>query len=467
MTIPSFGLRHDQAIERHRTLSFWQYHERIEVDAGQRIGVIGGEPGQGDECIGQGVHVGRRPTAYAVQKFGAVDAGDHSHRLIPAEGRKPKDDIVKHFDEHTAETEHHGRAEHRIDLNAECRFDAAADHRRHNHAVGMRIGGTNFHPAQQFVIKPACVVRCRDIEFDTADLRFMADIGAVDLHDDRAAEGRRGGGGLIGVFHNFAFDNRNSSALQHLAGLPFAQCMGGETLERPGDAGVPRPLKRLPAHALSEWESREVLESAGIPIVEGKIVKNADQAAAAAATFGRPVVMKINGADISHKTEIGGVELNVATADDARRLYDELLSRVKIRAPDAHPDGVIVAPMIGGGVETTLGVQVDPVFGPAVMFGLGGVFVEVLHDVVFRLAPFGRDEAMRMISGINGAKLLHGVRGRPPSDVDALADALVALSRFAADHADTLASVDLNPFVVLPEGQGAVALDCLVVPKTE
>lgn len=247
----------------------------------------------------------------------------------------------------------------------------------------------------------------------------------------------------------------------------FGTSFAGIASSPPGDAGVPRPLKRLPAHALSEWESREVLESAGIPIVEGKIVKNADQAAAAAATFGRPVVMKINGADISHKTEIGGVELNVATADDARRLYDELLSRVKIRAPDAHPDGVIVAPMIGGGVETTLGVQVDPVFGPAVMFGLGGVFVEVLHDVVFRLAPFGRDEAMRMISGINGAKLLHGVRGRPPSDVDALADALVALSRFAADHADTLASVDLNPFVVLPEGQGAVALDCLVVPKTE
>jgi acyl-CoA synthetase (NDP forming) len=177
------------------------------------------------------------------------------------------------------------------------------------------------------------------------------------------------------------------------------------------------------------------------------------------------VAMKINGADISHKTEIDGVELGVATPGDAERVYDELVARVKKAAPSASPDGVIVAPMVTGGVETILGVQVDPVFGPAVMFGLGGVFTEVFEDVSFRLAPVDRDEALRMIAETRGSKLLKGVRGRPPSDVDALADALVALSRFAADHAGALASVDLNPFMVLPEGEGAVALDCLVVPK--
>lgn len=232
-----------------------------------------------------------------------------------------------------------------------------------------------------------------------------------------------------------------------------------------GDAGDTRLVKDIPARSLSEWESRELLASAGIPVVEGKLVQSAEAAAEAAAALGCPVVLKINGAGIGHKTEIGGVELDVATPEDARRLYDELLSRVTKQAPDAQPSGVIVAPMIAGGVETILGVQVDPVFGPAVMFGLGGVFVEVFQDVVFRIAPFGRDEAMKMISGIKGVRLLRGVRGRPASDVDALADALAALSQFAAGHGDALASIDVNPFVVMPEGRGAVALDCMVVPK--
>jgi acyl-CoA synthetase (NDP forming) len=121
--------------------------------------------------------------------------------------------------------------------------------------------------------------------------------------------------------------------------------------------------------------------------------------------------------------------------------------------------------MVSGGVEAILGVQIDPVFGPAVMFGLGGVFVEVFKDVSFRLAPFDKAEALRMVEETKGAKLLRGVRGKPAADMDALADALAKLSRFAAANAGSLSSVDLNPFVVLPEGQGAVALDSLVVPK--
>jgi acyl-CoA synthetase (NDP forming) len=247
--------------------------------------------------------------------------------------------------------------------------------------------------------------------------------------------------------------------------VEFGVSFEGVGISASDDAVDARRLKDLPNQALSEWESRELLAHAGISVVEGKLVNSADEAAEAAAALGCPVVMKINGADISHKTEIGGVELNVAAPDEARRLYDELLSRVNKNAPNTKPSGVIVAPMISGGVETILGIQVDPVFGPAIMFGLGGVFVEVFQDVVFRLAPFSRDEAMKMILGIKGGKLLQGVRGGPPSDIDALADALVALSQFADGHADTLASVDVNPFVVLPKGQGAVALDCLVVPK--
>ncbi len=248
--------------------------------------------------------------------------------------------------------------------------------------------------------------------------------------------------------------------------VDYGKSFAGIGTSPPDDAGDTGLRNDIPARPLSEWESRELLASAGIPVFEGKLVNSAEAAAEAAAALGCPVVMKINSADISHKTEIGGVELNVATPDDAQQMYDELLSRVAKHAPDAQPGGVIVAPMIAGGVETILGVQVDPVFGPAVMFGLGGVFVEVFQDVVFQIAPFGRDEAMRMIISIKGAKLLQGVRGAPPSDVDALADALVALSRFAAGHGDTLASIDVNPFVVMPQGHGAVALDCMVVPKS-
>ncbi|MDG2286545.1 MAG: acetate--CoA ligase family protein, partial [Alphaproteobacteria bacterium] len=125
-------------------------------------------------------------------------------------------------------------------------------------------------------------------------------------------------------------------------------------------------------------------------------------------------------------------------------------------------EGVIVSEMVSGGVETVLGVINDPVFGPAVMFGLGGVFVEVLGDVTFRLAPFGLDEAHRMINEIKGIKMLHGARGTAPVDIDALADALVKLSVFAAANADRVSSIDVNPFIV--KEKGAVAVDALIVP---
>ena len=228
-----------------------------------------------------------------------------------------------------------------------------------------------------------------------------------------------------------------------------------------GRRAASRPYE-IPARALSEWESRELLANSGVPMVEAVLATNEGEAADGLVKFGVPVAMKISAPDISHKTEIGGVVLNVRTAEEAKATYTELMSRAKA----STPDGVIVAPMVSGGIECILGVQVDPVFGPAVMFGLGGVFVEVFDDVAFRLAPVGPDEARRMIEETKGAALLRGARGKPPCDVDALVDAIVALSEFAAG-ADGLQSVDLNPFVVMSEGQGAVALDCLIVPKQE
>jgi acyl-CoA synthetase (NDP forming) len=149
------------------------------------------------------------------------------------------------------------------------------------------------------------------------------------------------------------------------------------------------------------------------------------------------------------------------------RGFATLMQRAAQHRPDAAIEGVLVAPMAKKGVEVIVGVSRDPVFGPAVMFGLGGVHVEVLKDVTFRLAPLGRDEAVRMIDEIRGRALLSGVRGAAPSDVDALADLLVNISDFAAAHRDDIETIDLNPVLAWPKGEGVVALDALVVPRQD
>ncbi|MEQ9124484.1 MAG: acetate--CoA ligase family protein, partial [Alphaproteobacteria bacterium] len=229
---------------------------------------------------------------------------------------------------------------------------------------------------------------------------------------------------------------------------------------------LPKGARAVPAgKALNEADSKAVLASAGVPMVDERIVASASAAGKAATEIGYPVVMKIVSADILHKSEIGGVILNVADRKAAEAAYKTLMERAAERAPGAKVDGVMVAPMITDGVETIMGVVSDPVFGPTVMFGLGGVFVEVLKDVTFRVAPFGVDVAMEMIGEVKGRAMLDGVRGAPPADVEALAKALAQLSAFAAANADTLETVDVNPFLVRPKGNGAVAVDALVIGK--
>ena len=220
-----------------------------------------------------------------------------------------------------------------------------------------------------------------------------------------------------------------------------------------------------PAGALGEHAAKGLLAAAGIPVVEERLAASATEAVAAFTEFGRPVVLKIASPDIAHKTEIGGVLLGLGDAEAVAQGFDTLAARAREHRPDARIDGVLVAPMLAGGVETIIGVQRDPVFGPVVMFGLGGVFVEVLKDVTFRLARFEVAVARAIIREIKGAALLDGARGAPPSDIDALATALSRVSCFAAAHADGIASIDINPFLVLPRGQGAVALDALIVPR--
>lgn len=216
---------------------------------------------------------------------------------------------------------------------------------------------------------------------------------------------------------------------------------------------------------MSEYAAKKLLAKAGIPVIEERLTTSAQKARSAAQALGYPVVMKIASADIMHKTEMGGVLLNLNTPQAVVDGFNTLMRNARKAAPKARLEGVIVAPMVTDGVETILGIQRDPVFGPVVLFGLGGIFVDVFKDVSMRLAPFGEDVAAQMIREIKGFVLLEGVRGKGPADIEALIHALTTLSAFAAANADRLESLDLNPFLVRPWGKGAVALDALIVPR--
>jgi len=228
------------------------------------------------------------------------------------------------------------------------------------------------------------------------------------------------------------------------------------TLELPAPANVQRGAR------YTEVEGKEMLAATGIRVTTEVIVRDAEEAARAATAIGFPVVLKVVSPDIAHKSDIGGVLLNIADESAVRRGFEAIMTSVTKAAPDAQINGVLVSAMIPDGLETVMGVVKDPLFGPVVMFGLGGVFVEILRDVVFRPAPFDIDEAHAMISQVRGAAMFEGVRGAPPADVGALAEALSKLSLFAAANADTIASIDINPFLVLPHGQGAIAVDAFI-----
>jgi len=219
---------------------------------------------------------------------------------------------------------------------------------------------------------------------------------------------------------------------------------------------------RLSAHTPSEAEAKRILAQAGIASVPERIGTTADEAEAAAQSLGYPVVMKILSPDILHKSEIGGVLLDLRDAESVRAGFDTLIDRARHAVPHARLDGVLVARQLSGGVECILGIQRDPVFGPIALFGLGGIFVEILHDVVLRRCPFDTNEAHDMIRSIQGAPLLLGARGRPPVDVHALAIMLSRLSIFAHQAGERLTSIDLNPVFALPQGQGAYAADAVI-----
>ena len=228
---------------------------------------------------------------------------------------------------------------------------------------------------------------------------------------------------------------------------------------------VPRSSPTDVRRTLDEADSKVLLRAHGIPTVREIFARDAESAVRAAADIGYPVVLKILAADLPHKTEAGGVALNLRSSEDVRAAYDRVNASVRAYETDAAIRGVLVAEQVEGAIEMIAGISSDPVYGPVVVCGLGGIFVEVLADVAMRLPPFDLAEARVMIGELRGASILKGVRGRPPADVDALAETLVRIGNLALVLADRLVEVDVNPLFVLPGGQGVKAADALVVVR--
>jgi acyl-CoA synthetase (NDP forming) len=216
---------------------------------------------------------------------------------------------------------------------------------------------------------------------------------------------------------------------------------------------------------LAEYEAKRVLADYGIAVTQEKLATSSEEARKFAAEIGFPVALKVQSADIPHKTEAGGVRIGLGDAGAVAQAYDDILASSRAYAPQAKIDGVLVQSMVSGGVEIILGVNNDPLFGPAIMFGLGGIFAEVMKDVTFRLAPLSRFDAEEMIREVRAFPLLDGARGKPKADIAALADAIVRLSALAIDLKDEVAEIDINPLFVLPAGKGVVAGDALIKTK--
>lgn len=211
---------------------------------------------------------------------------------------------------------------------------------------------------------------------------------------------------------------------------------------------------------LTEVESKELLHNAGIPVTVSKLATTADEAAKIARSIGYPVVMKIVSGDIAHKSDVGGVMLGLKTAKAVKEGFDAMMERVRANAPGARIDGVAVQQMAEPGTEVIVGLTTDPQFGHVMMFGLGGIFVEVLKDVAFRIVPLEARDASQIVREIKAFPVLEGVRGQAGADLAALEKLLLQVSEFAVAHPE-VRELDLNPVLARPDG--VIAVDARVV----
>jgi acetyltransferase len=224
-------------------------------------------------------------------------------------------------------------------------------------------------------------------------------------------------------------------------------------------------LQGLGRRTLSESESKALIAAWDVPVSREERAASADDAVTAAERIGYPVVLKVESPDILHKTEAGVIRLGLQDKDQVRTAYEAVLANAARYAPEAAIAGVLVQEMVSGGVEVIVGIAYDDQLGPMLLFGTGGVLVEVYQDVALRCCPITRTEALEMVSEVKGARLLQGFRGQTPGDVEALADVLIKVSHLAVNLDGSLAELDINPLLVLPAGLGVKAVDALAIFK--
>ena len=221
--------------------------------------------------------------------------------------------------------------------------------------------------------------------------------------------------------------------------------------------------KRRGLHSLSEYEGKQILRAYGIPITEEMLAHSLDEALAMARRIGFPIAAKLVSPDIPHKTEAGVIALNIHSEEELQEKYQEILKRGKTFRPGARIDGVLIQEMVREpGVETIVGLSQEPPFGPTLLFGLGGIFVEVMRDVSIRVLPVTRKDTLNMISEIRGYRVLQGTRGRKPADMEAITQVLLKMACLAAELKDAVAEVDINPLIVMEANKGAKAVDTLI-----
>lgn len=216
--------------------------------------------------------------------------------------------------------------------------------------------------------------------------------------------------------------------------------------------------------ALTEWRAKKILNSYGITVTREILAETEAEAVQAANMIGYPVAMKIMSPDLLHKTEAKGVRLNITDQEAVRSAFQEIKKQAMLYKPEAQIEGVLIQEMLKPGLEMIVGLKRDPIFGPAIVVGLGGVFVEVFKDVATRVAPLSEVDAGEMLSELKGKTLFKGYRGEQPRDLDALISVILKLSHLALDLGDSLTEIDINPLIVYEEGAGVVAADALILP---
>ncbi|MEZ5741818.1 MAG: acetate--CoA ligase family protein [Burkholderiaceae bacterium] len=264
-------------------------------------------------------------------------------------------------------------------------------------------------------------------------------------------------GGLV-----FTDPSRAVEAARSLAAMGAAFARAPRERPRIDDLVVPAPAAQP-----NEADGYRLLAAAGLPVPAFHRLAPEGSVSDATAGLAAPYVLKVLSADIAHKSDIGGVRLPLADAHEVASAWHEMRAALGRAAPQARIEGALLMTLQRDFVEVVIGARVDDQLGPVVMVGLGGVFVELLDDIAVRLAPVSAADAVEMIESLKGVRLLHGLRGQPARDVDALADAVSRLSRLIAANAGWMQSIEINPFAVRSRGQGGCALDCAIQLKPE